>query len=727
MKVLCYKHLARNLQFELSVPRLHLVSNNKLCLMNKRLTGINQNNVSDWVEKNTACMLVAFVPLQLGIAIFLNVFTQADIFPLSNLMLGICTTVLGAVLLAKVRIEKPNFKKKEYLVFAAAMLLLLQTAAEIASNGNHGAWVWLIWAYVTAVAAMSPSLLKSGALLFLTLLVTAAAIQFGQTPASPIQRVGSYLFFGTQSIWLCLLMLHFLRQQRSTVRRRYRQKLRKFNELTFFIENMSSPIFVKDDQNNLVYVNQAAARLFNSTRYQLVGKNLAEILPKKMATAMLKEDQEILSGKEMKPSIRKLSLPGLPEPQWFKISKKAYAFDHPRRRGVVVSVENIHEQIIFEEKLIQSENRFRTIFEKAPVGMMMVENCFSKFIEVNDALCNTLGYTREQLLSRSPADVSHPDDKLKALPMIDEAWENGQDFITLEKRFLHQSGRTIHALVALQLVRDSGKSSHLIGMVLDITDRKQYEERLKRKSSQLKQSNESLKEFAYAASHDLKQPLRTISSFTQLMLRYLPKEGTKPEVFEFAGHISEGVKRMETLINGLLEYSRVGNSQMNFETTNLVDVIITVCKNLGQQIQENKAEIDVVYPVPALAIDPLKFTSLLQNLISNAIKYRRPEVTPLIRLEVKEQEDHWLFSVQDNGKGIPEDQTENVFGLYKRLDTERDTEGTGIGLSLCRRIVSRHGGEIWIKSEYGKGSTFFFTISKHIGEMVNNTTPEEVL
>ncbi|RME07318.1 MAG: PAS domain S-box protein, partial [Bacteroidetes bacterium] len=352
---------------------------------------------------------------------------------------------------------------------------------------------------------------------------------------------------------------------------------------------------------------------------------------------------------------------------------------------------------------------------------------FSRFIEVNDALCNTLGYTREQLLSRSPADVSHPDDKLKALPLIDEAWESGQDFITLEKRFLHQSGRTIHALVALQLVRDSGKSSHLIGMVLDITDRKQYEERLKRKSSQLKQSNESLKEFAYAASHDLKQPLRTISSFTQLMLRYLPKEGTKPEVFEFAGHISEGVKRMETLINGLLEYSRVGNSQMNFETTNVVDVIITVCKNLGQQIQENKAEIDVVYPVPALAIDPLKFTSLLQNLISNAIKYRRPEVTPLIRLEAKEQEDHWLFSVQDNGKGIPEDQTENVFGLYKRLDTERETEGTGIGLSLCRRIVSRHGGEIWIKSEYGKGSTFYFTISKHIGEMVNNTTPEEVL
>ncbi len=678
------------------------------------LTGINYHNISDWIERHTACMMVAFVPFQLGVALLLNAFMDKAPFPLSNPILGICTISLGAILFLKVRVGNPNFRKKEKIVFAAALLLLFQSAFEIMKNGNHGAWLWLSWAYVTAVAAMTPSLLKSGTLLLLTLLSTAMAILLGKTPHSPVQNVGNYLFFGLQSIGLCLLMLHFLRQQRSTVRRRYRQKLRKFHELNFFFENMASPVFVKDDRNNLVNLNQAAAALFNSTRYTLIGKNLNEILPKEMAEAMWQEDLEILSGKEMKPSLRKLSLPGLPYPQWFKITKKAYTFDHPHRRGVVVSVENIHEQICFEEKLRQSEKHFRTIFEKAPVGMMMVKDCFSQFIEVNDAICHALGYTRKELLAKTPAELSHPEDKLKALPLIEEAWNKGLEFITLEKRYIHKSGKVLHTLVALQLVRVAGKASHLIGMVLDITARKQQEEHLKLKSTRLKKSNEHLKEFAYAASHDLKQPLRTISSFTNLMLRYLPKEETRPEVFEFADYIQSGVDRMEKLINGLLEYSRIGNSQMALKSTEVIDVIITVCRNLARQIQENQAELDVLFPMPEIAIDPLKFESLLQNLISNAIKYRRTEEAPMIRISATEQDNSWLFAVEDNGKGIPEDQVENVFGLYKRLDADKDIEGTGVGLSLCKRIVNRHGGEIWVTSTPGKGSIFYFTISKYL-------------
>lgn len=695
--------------------------------MKIKLTGIPTHNMSIWIERNTTCILVALVPFLMALALLLNAFTKPPLFPLANPVVTLCALVAGVVLLLRVKFYSRSYKKKERVLHAAAVLTVGYTCFEIAQNDVNGSWIWLCWAYVTAVTAITPSLLKSAFLLLATLSATALAIYLGQTPASLIQNVGKYLFFGVQSIGLCLLILSFLRQQRSAVRRRYRQKMRKFHELNFFFENLASPIFVKDDNNNLVRVNRAAAALFNTTPYSLTGKNLSEIVPKEMAEQMLKEDKEILDGKEMPPAIHKLSLPALEHPQWFRITKRAYAFKDPARRGVMVTIENIHEQLNYEAQLKQSEKRFKTIFEKAPVAMMMVKDCFSNFIEVNEALCQLLGYHRQELLALSPSSVTHPHDELKAFPIIEEAWKSGKDFITLEKRFLHKSGRVLHTITALQLVEEPGKDRYLIGMVLDISARKEFEENLKRKSFQLKQSNESLREFAYAASHDLKQPLRTINSFTQLMLRYLPKEGTKPEVFEFAGHIKSGVKRMETLINGLLEFSRIGNARMNLQTMEVLDVIIDVCKNLGQQIQENGAEIDVVYPVPTLTIDPLKFTSLLQNLISNAIKYRRPEVTPLIRLQAEEQEHHWLFSVADNGKGIPENQIENVFGLYKRLDADKDIEGTGIGLSLCRRIVSRHGGKIWVKSEPGKGSTFYFTISKHVKETTSKEQPADVL
>lgn len=678
------------------------------------LTRLHFNRISLFIERNTPCILVGFVPLQVGVILAPHALGIEGIFPVSYPTVGVAILTIGIIMAAVIRTAHPPYARRQRMVYALYFLLLLQVFLEISVTTQPTAWLWLSWVYVFAVSAIAPDLLRAGAMLLTNLVVTAVAIHINKNPAAQAQIMDSYLLFGIQSVGLCLLILHIFRQQGSTIRQRYRQKLRKFQELNFFFENMASPVIVKDDNNNLVNLNQPAAALFKTSRYNLMGKNLSQLVPKELADKMLEEDRLILSGEEMPPAIRKLSLPGLEQPQWFRITKKAYSFQHPTRCGVVVTVENIHEQLRYEEQLRQSEKRFKTIFEKAPVGMMMVKDCFSNFIEVNEAFCQLLGYQRQELLELTPAEITHPADKLKALPIIAEAWENGKEFITLEKRFLHKSGRVLHTLLALQLVKESENAPYLIGMALDISARKLYEENLKHKSIQLKQSNDSLKEFAYAASHDLKQPLRTIASFTQLLLRYLPKEAVKPEVHEFAEHIKNGVTRMEALINGLLEYSRIGNSQMNLQVIDVMDTINEVCKSLGQQIKENHAEIDVVLPISKLEADALKFESLLQNLISNAIKYRRAEVTPHIRISAQEQSEYWLFAVEDNGKGIPEDQSEQIFGLYKRLEEDKDKDGTGIGLSLCRRIVNRHGGDIRVKSKVGQGSTFYFTISKHL-------------
>jgi signal transduction histidine kinase len=257
----------------------------------------------------------------------------------------------------------------------------------------------------------------------------------------------------------------------------------------------------------------------------------------------------------------------------------------------------------------------------------------------------------------------------------------------------------------------SPEKNYFIATFDNFTERKLAEKELESTLDELKRSNQELEQFAYVASHDLQEPLRMVSSFTQLLeMKY--KDELDAEALEYIGFAVDGAKRMQLLINDLLEYSRVTRKSTEFEAVNIEKVLDEVLFNLEIVIEENQAII-IRESLPEIQSDYGQMVQLFQNLIGNALKYRSEE-TPEIRISAQKEDDHWIFSVADNGIGMDSEYFVQVFKIFRRLNTQDEHEGTGIGLAITKRIIEHHGGRIWVESKLGKGSTFYFTIPKTV-------------
>ncbi|NET38855.1 MAG: GHKL domain-containing protein [Cyanothece sp. SIO1E1] len=226
-------------------------------------------------------------------------------------------------------------------------------------------------------------------------------------------------------------------------------------------------------------------------------------------------------------------------------------------------------------------------------------------------------------------------------------------------------------------------------------------------STELARSNQELEEFAYIASHDLQEPLRQTKLFIELFVNHYRSQ-VDAQAHQFIRHITEGIIRMETLITDLLTYSRTMEGELIVEMTNLEVVLHQVLLNLSSLIEESQAVIRTD-ALPSLQVNPTQMGQVFQNLITNAIKFRNRQ-PPLIAIKAICNGPFWTISVQDNGIGIKSDYVEQIFGMFKRLHSAKTYPGTGIGLALCKKIVQRHGGHIWVKSEPGVGSIFSFTL-----------------
>ena len=226
---------------------------------------------------------------------------------------------------------------------------------------------------------------------------------------------------------------------------------------------------------------------------------------------------------------------------------------------------------------------------------------------------------------------------------------------------------------------------------------------------ELSRSNAELEEFAYIASHDLQEPLRAVSGYIRLLqTEYIDQlDSTAHEYVELA---IDGTRRMRGLIEDLLAYSRVGTSEQIFSTVDCDKVVREVISNLSTSIEESGANI-IYRDLPYITADRTQIVQLFQNLLINAIKFRHPDTAPKIAIEAESIDARgWLFSVADNGIGIKAEYFDRIFKIFRRLHTNREFAGTGVGLALCRKIVERHGGKIWVESNLGEGTTFFFTM-----------------
>ena len=363
-------------------------------------------------------------------------------------------------------------------------------------------------------------------------------------------------------------------------------------------------------------------------------------------------------------------------------------------------------------RLRESEARFRQTFELAASGICHVID--GRFVKVNKVLCEILGYSETQLLGKSVKDVSHPDDRDVTDAGRARIRGGEVDSARFEKRYLRgDNGAVIWCEVAIALVRDVfGVPQYEVAIFDDITGRKQQEAALHAAHAELKRSNQELEQFAYVASHDLQEPLRMVASYTQLLERRYESR-LDANAREFMAYIVDGATRMKQLIEDLLAYSRVGTKGAEFEPASVEAALRRALYNLRTAIEEAGAAV-THDALPTLPADEGQLAQLLQNLMGNALKFRSASV-PRIHIGVSEKETDWQFEVRDNGIGIEPQYYERIFMVFQRLHNKGEYPGTGIGLAICKKVVERHGGRIWVESRPGEGSSFYFTLPKERG------------
>lgn len=302
--------------------------------------------------------------------------------------------------------------------------------------------------------------------------------------------------------------------------------------------------------------------------------------------------------------------------------------------------------------------------------------------------------------------LTHRPDELKTMAAVWRRALAGEAFTVTEQR--HSSGMERTYEDRYYPIPDhNGATMAACHIARDISERKRFENILLRQSEELRRSNAELEQFAYAASHDLQEPLRMVASYMQLLAeRYRGRLDAKAD--KYIDYAVDGARRMQTLINDLLSLSRVNSRGGEFKPTDCKIIMSRVLHDLDARIRDTNALIDVG-DLPTVIADEQQLGQLFQNLLCNALKFRK-EDKPRVRITGERQSDHWLFTVQDNGIGIAPEHSQQIFVLFQRLHSRQKYEGTGIGLAICKKIVERHGGHIWVESELSKGASFKFTL-----------------
>jgi PAS domain S-box-containing protein len=392
---------------------------------------------------------------------------------------------------------------------------------------------------------------------------------------------------------------------------------------------------------------------------------------------------------------------------------------------------------------VASEDKYKTLFYKSPLPKWIYDEESLVFLEVNDAAVQLYGYTQEEFHRMTLADIRPPEEVSTLMDDIKLMRQNPFAYQDSQRRHVKKNGEVIDVQVTAHSIEFEGRRARMVAIV-DITERFGHElqlerlnadlgrlnEDLGRRAAELSASNAELERFAYIASHDLQEPLRMVSSFLQLLQKkYGGQLDAKAD--QYIHYAVDGAERMKALIMDLLEYSRVGTGKEGFGWVDTARVMAEVGAVFREKIVAARARVEIG-ELPVVWGDKVQLTQLFQNLLSNALKYQREE-PPVIRIGTRAVDDgakagegsfgavevgpnavdgvHCQFFVADNGIGIDPLFFEKIFIIFQRLHNKSDYSGTGIGLAICKKIVERHGGKIWVESDPQQGSVFYFTIN----------------
>ncbi len=396
---------------------------------------------------------------------------------------------------------------------------------------------------------------------------------------------------------------------------------------------------------------------------------------------------------------------------------------HQEKGEAFIIFRDTTERILAQNKIKLREERYRQIFENSHEAIIYFDIKEQKIVDCNNQALKLFEIKNKKRFFQNSFESFYSDQNtgINAFDFFKEQMEISIKKGSANFNFLAKTlnDNTFWAEGNVIVEMGSKWPRKLVFFVRDITEKYNTRKELQVQHQKLKkyiESNMQLENFAYVASHDLQTPLRTIISFTQLLNRSL-KEKTNATEKEYMDFIVKATKNMQGLIQDLLNYSHVNNTKNDLKEIDVVDLLLEVKKELQFDIEKNDATLNIPTIPFFIKADNYKLKQLFQNLITNALKFSKPDLSPVLEISFEDKKTHWHFTFEDNGIGIENQYKEKIFLLFKRLHGKNDYEGTGIGLAICKKIVEQHQGDIWLESTFGEGTSFHFTIKKNLSSL----------
>jgi two-component system sensor kinase FixL len=494
-------------------------------------------------------------------------------------------------------------------------------------------------------------------------------------------------------------------------------------QLRPLLDDTPDMIYFKDTQSRFLYCNRHLMRRLGAASLgQVIGKTDFDFNASELANEYLADEQRIMrTGEPLLNKVEKQILPG-GHVAWTSTTKVAVRDQEGKIVGMVGVSRDITALKTAEDALVRERLVLRAIIDNIPDCIYAKDMAGRKTLANPADLVNLRCKTEAEAVGKSDFDL-FPKDIAEKFWADDEKVLAGEPVINREEFYLNIVGRKHWLLTSKLPLRDAaGKVIGLVGIGRDINRQKEAEtallenaEKLRQSAAQLERSNRDLQDFAYVASHDLQEPLRKVCIFSE-RLKEANAGKFNTESLEYLERVQKATVRMQNLINDLLAFSRVTTKAQPFAPVNLAEIAAGVVSDLEARIETAKGRVELGL-LPVIDAEPLQMRQLLQNLIGNALKFRRPEEPPVVKVSAEmvpdpknPQKQLCQLKVSDNCIGFEEKYLDRIFNVFQRLDTSQKYEGTGMGLAIVRKIALFHGGDITAKSKLGVGSTFIVTI-----------------
>lgn len=476
------------------------------------------------------------------------------------------------------------------------------------------------------------------------------------------------------------------------------------DRLNAVVQTAMDAIVAADEQQRVVIFNGAAQKMFGYSTAEALSLNISDLLPERFRA---QHAEQIRYFGQTGATCRTMGRLGMvwgrrADGEEFPIEASISHVESNGRKLYTVILRDITERQRAQSHVM----RLAAIVESCDDAILSTD-LNGTIITWNQAAEHLYGYSAQEIVGQ-PTSLLTPANKLEESDHLLEEIAQGRHITHHETVRRRKDGSLVQVSLNISPIKDGG--GRIVGVskiAHDITERKQAEAALRQRAEELARSNRDLEQFAYVASHDLQEPLRMVTAYTQLLAeRYQGKLDANAD--KCIAYASEGALRMQTLIRDLLAFSRAGRNDANDAALDCNAVVQEALLNLKPAIQESGAGISCgELPIIWAARAPV--TQVFQNLIGNTIKFRKKGVSPQIRVNSERNGAFWLFTIADQGIGIAPEHTETIFAVFQRVHTRTEYAGNGIGLAICRKVVERYGGRIWVESKLGEGSMFRFT------------------